>query len=77
MKEAGLKHNTMKDEIINFVLNSPEEANSKVAIFIAGMQAQKNLTDCRRKTGKRLITTDGDDVPIAGTQRCQAHNSRS
>jgi len=33
----------LKDEIINFVLNSPEEVNSKVAIFIAGMQAQKNM----------------------------------
>jgi uncharacterized protein with PhoU and TrkA domain len=44
-------HREPKDEIIRFVLNSPEEVISKVAVFIAGMQAQKSLTDCRRETG--------------------------
>ena len=39
----------IKDEIISFVQDSTEEVNSKIAVFIAGMQAQKNLTDCRRK----------------------------
>jgi hypothetical protein len=39
----------LKNEIINFVLNSPEEVNSKVAVFIAGMQAQKNLMGCERR----------------------------
>ena len=58
-----MEHRNIKDEIINFVLNSPEEANSKVAIFIAGMQAQKNLWDYRRKTGKySFITTDRENV---------------
>jgi hypothetical protein len=57
-----LEHHKIKDEIINFVLNSPEEANSKVAIFIAGMQAQKNLTDYRQKAGKCSFITGGDGV---------------
>ena len=39
----------LKDEIINFVLNSPEAVNTKVAVFIAGMKAQKNLMDCAGK----------------------------
>ncbi|MDR0312704.1 MAG: hypothetical protein LBI14_03830 [Treponema sp.] len=46
-----MDHCKLKDEIISFVRNSPEEVNSKVAVFIAGMQAQKSLTDCRRETG--------------------------
>jgi hypothetical protein len=41
----------LKDEIISFVRNSPEEVVSKVAVFIAGMQAQKSLTDRRQETG--------------------------
>jgi hypothetical protein len=65
-----LEHHTVKDEIINFILNSPEEANSKVAIFIAGMQAQKNLTDYRRKTGKCLFITGRDGV--SGVKTSQA-----
>ena len=32
----------IKEGIIRFVIDSPEEENSKVATFIAGMQAQKN-----------------------------------
>ena len=39
----------LKCEIISFVQNSPEEVNSKLAILIAGMQAQKNLMECRQK----------------------------
>ena len=37
----------IKNEIIDFVRNSPEEVNSKVAVFIAEMQAQKSLMRCR------------------------------
>jgi hypothetical protein len=44
-----------KDEIINFVLNSSEEVNTKVAVFIAGMQAQKKLMNCRKKEDKNLF----------------------
>jgi len=44
-----------KDEIINFVLNSSEEVNTKVAVFIAGMQAQKSLMNCRQKEDKNLF----------------------
>jgi hypothetical protein len=67
-----LEQHAIKDEIINFVLNSTEEANSKVAIFIAGMQAQKNLKDFQQKAGKSLFITDEDDIPITENQRCQA-----
>ena len=42
----------LKDEIIDFVLNSPEAVNAKVAIFIAGMQTQKNLMDCAEKAAE-------------------------
>jgi len=59
-----LEHHTIKDEIINFILNSPKETNSKVAIFIAGMQAQKNLTDCRRKTDKYSFIPNREKLPI-------------
>jgi len=45
----------MKEEIISFVQNSSEEVNSKVAIFIAGMQAQKSLMNCRQKDDKNLF----------------------
>jgi hypothetical protein len=44
----------LKDEIINFIQNSPEEVNSKIAVFIAGMQAQKNLSNCPQGTGNGL-----------------------
>jgi hypothetical protein len=44
-----------KDEIINFVLNSSEEVNSKVALFIAGMQAQKSLMNCGQKENESLF----------------------
>ena len=45
-------HRKLKDEIINFVQSSPEEVNAQVAVFIAGMQAQKSLIDCRQKTDR-------------------------
>jgi hypothetical protein len=47
-----MDHCKLKDEIISFVRNSPEDVLSKVAVFIAGMQAQKSLTDCRQETGR-------------------------
>jgi hypothetical protein len=59
-----LEHHKTKDKIINFILNSPEEANSKVAIFIAGMHAQKNLTGYRRKTGRCSFIASRDGVSI-------------
>jgi hypothetical protein len=43
---------TIKDKIIDFVRNSPEEVNTILYAFIAGMQAQKNLTDSRREMGR-------------------------
>ena len=55
-----MEHHKIKDKIINFVLNSPEEVNSKVAIFIAGMQAQKNLMSCDRKANKYRRMTNRD-----------------
>ena len=50
----------LKDEIINFVLNSTEEVNSKVAVFIAGMQTQKSLMSYRQKAEeyKRIPNED-------------------
>jgi len=45
----------IKEEIISFVQNSSEEVNSKVAIFIAGMQAQKGLMNCRQKEDEILF----------------------
>jgi hypothetical protein len=50
----------MKDTIINFVQNSPEEVNSQVAVFIAGMQAQKKLMHYRRKTIGYQSMANGD-----------------
>jgi len=37
-----MERSKTRDEIINFVLNSPEEVNSKIAVFIAGMKSRKN-----------------------------------
>jgi protein-tyrosine phosphatase len=55
-----MDHCKLKDEIIRFVRNSPEEVVSKVAVFIAGMQAQKSLEDCRREAGNGLsVVKDG------------------
>ncbi|GHV31302.1 hypothetical protein AGMMS4952_19780 [Spirochaetia bacterium] len=38
----------IKESIIRFVIDSPEEENSKVAMFIAGMQDQKNIQNTNR-----------------------------
>ena len=38
-RETGDKK--LRDEIIRFVINSSEEENTKLAIFISGMKAQK------------------------------------
>jgi len=59
-----LEKYTLKDEIINFVHDAPEEVNARVAVFIAGMQAQKSLMDHRFKTDKYLATKTGDGLPI-------------
>jgi hypothetical protein len=52
MKSVMADHKKLKTEIISFVQNSPDEVNAKIAVFIAGMQAQKNLADCGQGTGK-------------------------
>jgi hypothetical protein len=62
-----LDNYSLKDEIINFVQNAPEEMNARVAVFIAGMQAQKSLMDYRRKTSKRLSTKTVDGLSGAKT----------
>jgi hypothetical protein len=46
-----MDHCKLRNEIISFVRNSPEEVVSKVAVFIAGMQAQKNIMACHHKMG--------------------------
>jgi hypothetical protein len=38
-----LQDRAIKDEIVKFVINSPVEANIRIATFIAGMQAQKSI----------------------------------
>ena len=53
----------IKDEIIRFVQNSSEEVNSKVAVFIAGMQAQKELMNCRKETAKDKFCAIKQDPP--------------
>jgi hypothetical protein len=59
MKEVVLDYFRLKDEIISFVQNSPEEVNSRVAVFIAGMQAQKSLMNCKQKKDKILFEKTG------------------
>jgi hypothetical protein len=44
-----LQDRKLKDEIIQFVINSPIETSVKLATFIAGMQAQKNIKELRNK----------------------------
>jgi len=46
----------LRDEIIKFVQNAPEEINSQLAVFIAGMQAQKNLAASQRKPDKETLS---------------------
>ena len=38
------KDKKLRDEIIRFVINSSEEENNKLAIFISGMKAQKCIS---------------------------------
>jgi hypothetical protein len=62
-----MENGKLRDEIISFVRNSPEDVNSKVAVFIAGMQAQKSLTDCRRETGEGFsVVKDGSGEKQGG-----------
>jgi hypothetical protein len=42
----------LREEIIGFVRNSPEEVNSQIAVFIAGMQAQKTLMEGQQKKAR-------------------------
>ena len=51
--------NKLRDEIISFIQNSSEEVNSKIAVFIAGMQAQKNLAACPPKPGNGFSVVKG------------------
>lgn len=53
----------LKDEIIDFVRNAPEETNVKVAVFIEGMQAQKMLMDRRWKTDCCLVKNNEENLP--------------
>jgi replicative DNA helicase len=55
----------IKDEIINFVQNSSEEVNTKVSIFIAGMQAQKSLMNCRSKKTKACLKKHKKDLSVS------------
>jgi len=59
-----LDNYALKDEIISFVRDAPEEVNARVAVFIAGMQAQKSLMDYQQKTDKWSSTKTGDGLPI-------------
>jgi hypothetical protein len=55
----------IKEGIIQFVIDSPEEENSKVATFIAGMQAQRNIQGDKR--GENPETGDFRPKPSGGT----------
>jgi hypothetical protein len=56
----------IKESIIRFVLDSPEEETGKVAIFIAGMQAQKAIeTETRVKNPKNTDIRHRPDSPKA------------
>jgi hypothetical protein len=44
-----LEEQGFKDEIIEFIVNSPDETNIEIATFIAGMQAQKNIEEMYSK----------------------------
>ncbi|MDR0312651.1 MAG: hypothetical protein LBI14_03550 [Treponema sp.] len=49
----------LRDKIIGFIQNSPEEVNAQIAVFIAGMQAQKNMADCGQKRGNGFSVVKG------------------
>jgi hypothetical protein len=53
-------HQKIRGEIIDFILESPDEVNSEVAVFIAGMQARKDLTDRPRKTDNCRYMANSD-----------------
>jgi len=52
----------LKEKIINFVINSPEEENIKIATFIAGMQAQKGIGDCGGRADGP-VSSEGKSIP--------------
>jgi hypothetical protein len=56
--------NNVKEGIIRFVIDSPEEENSKVATFIAGMQAQRNIQ--RETRGEPPENADIQPEPRGG-----------
>jgi hypothetical protein len=59
----------MREKIILFIQKSPNEVNSNVAAFIAGMQAQKDLTASRWKTDNSSSLTIEEDSPGEETGR--------
>jgi citrate lyase synthetase len=59
VKSVTADHKKLKTEIISFIQNSPEEVNAKIAVFIAGMQAQKNLANCGQGKGNGLSVVKG------------------
>ena len=66
-----MDYQKIKEKIIHFIQNSPDEVNSKVAAFIAGMQAQKNLTASRWKTDNCSFLTIEEDSPSEETGRAR------
>jgi hypothetical protein len=52
----------LKDEVLRAVQESSEEEQSLINAFIAGMQSQKNLTNCREKTGNALSIVKSGSV---------------
>jgi hypothetical protein len=54
-----------KDEIIGYILNSSDEENEKLALFIAGMEAQKRAFSRKRKPPEdRVKRTAVDKNPV-------------
>lgn len=51
LKEKGdIEDKKLRNEIIHFVVSSSDEENSKLAIFISGMKAQKSIiSGCQNK----------------------------
>jgi hypothetical protein len=45
---------TIKDEIVRFVMESTEEESRNIATFIAGMQAQKRIDEGKEGKIKAL-----------------------
>jgi len=59
-----LENYTLKDKIIHFVQNASEDVNDRVAVFIAGMQAQKSLMNHRQKKDKCMPPKTEDGLPV-------------